>query len=101
MTIVSPTVKLNLITGSGPPQGTPSYHRHLQCRAGRFPCSNEADSYDGRATQTRWVSTEEPNELCPTMTGQKRFSRSATPTLLGLGVDHSHTRKNNVDSETK
>jgi hypothetical protein len=62
---------------------------------------HEVDSYAGRATQARRVSTEEPNELCPTTTGQKRFSRSATPILLGLGVDHSHTRKNNVDSETK
>jgi hypothetical protein len=66
-----------------------------------FPSSNEVDSYAGRATQAGEVPTEEPNEVCPTTTGQKGHSRSATPTLPGLGIDHSQTRKNNVDSETK
>ena len=62
-----------------------------------FPSSNEADSYGGRAIQAGEVPTEEPNEVCPTTTGQKGLSRSATPTLPGLGTEHSRTRKNNVD----
>jgi hypothetical protein len=66
-----------------------------------FSSSNEADSYAGRATQAGEVPTEEPNEVCPTTTRQKGLSRSATPILPGLGIGHSHTRKNNVDSETE
>lgn len=92
---------MNLKTDRGPPQGTPPYRMHLQCRARMFPSSNEPDSYARRATQAGEVPAEEPNEVCPTTTGQTGLSRSGTPTLLGLGTDHSLARKNNVDSETE
>jgi len=95
VTTVSPTV--NLKTDHGPLQGTLPYRRHLQCRAGMFPSSNEPDRYARGATQAGEVPAEGPNEVCPTRTGQTVLSRSSTPTLLGLG---SLTRKNNVDSET-
>jgi len=64
-----------------------------------FQSSNEANSYAVRATQAGEVPTEEPNAVCPTTTGQKGLSRSAISALPGLGIHHSHTRKNNVDSK--
>jgi len=67
-----------------------------------FPSSNEPDSYArSRATQAGEVPAEEQNEVCPTTTGQTGLSRSGTPTLLGLGIDHSLTQKNNADSENE
>jgi len=66
-----------------------------------FSSSNEPDSYARRATQAGEVPSEEPNEVCPTTTGHTWLSRSGAPTLLGLGIDHSRTQKNNVDSETE
>ena len=79
---------------SGPPQGTPVYHRCLQCQAGRFAVSTEVDSYAGRATQTRQVLTEEPDKVSPTVIGQEGLFRSATPTLLGLGgITHISEKK--------
>jgi hypothetical protein len=78
----------------GPPQGTPVYHRHLQCQAGSFAISTEVDSYAGRATQARQVSTEEPDKVSPTVIGQEGLFRSATPTLLGLGgITHIFKKK--------
>jgi len=60
---------------------------------GRFAPSNDVGSYAGKANQARQIPTEEPDEMCPTVIGQEELSKAATPTLLGLGDNHPHTRK--------
>jgi hypothetical protein len=45
--------------------------------------------------------TEELDESCPTTMGHGGPFISTTLTLPGPGADHRHTRKNNMDSETK
>jgi hypothetical protein len=62
--------------------------------------SNEVGSYAGGANIARQIPTEEPGEMCPTAIGQEGLSKAATPTILGLGDNHPHTRKK-IDSETK
>jgi hypothetical protein len=59
------------------------------------------NSWCCRVTSARQVPTEEPDEVCPTTIGQKGLLKWATPTVLGLGANHPHTWKNNIDSETK
>ena len=52
-------------------------------------------------SQARQVPVEEPDEACPSVKGREREFRSAIPTLLGLGANHPHTRKDSMDAEVK
>jgi len=78
---------------------SPGDCRHLQCQEGKFASSSEVDCYAGRATQASQVPTHQSDEVCPIMKAQKGLFKSATPTLLVLGANHSHTKQNNTDTK--
>jgi len=44
---------------------------------------------------------KEPDEAYPSGKGQKGQFRSATHSILGLGANHQHTRKDSMDTEVK
>ena len=46
------------------------------------------------------LPTEERDKVCPTAMRGGGRSRSAAPTFLGLGTNHPHTGKHNINSTT-
>ena len=79
-----------------PSQGTLPYHRHIQYQVGRFVTSNEV----GKATQAIQSQPRSQMKCAPQQFGRSCSLGHPTSTIPGMGVNHPHTRKNNIDTET-